>query len=265
MAQSPSSTTAANVVAAAAAAADAAASQLPHSPPDTSATPTPVGAPPPALADAERWSVDDVHQWAQAQALLAPVAGVLRQHAVDGHVLLHYVTNAILAEELGIAAFGTRVHVLEAIETLRWARRRGFAKRPSQSQSQSPASDAHSHSQRLSRSASPPRAHLASPPRLAPHSPASHSRSHSHSRSASLSHSPSPSPGHGGGGGGKRSASRVADAEKKRIKRAEMKKNPALYAEYLQKERERNARRRERLRAERGRSTSGGTSADLGY
>ncbi|KAJ2791217.1 hypothetical protein H4R20_006895, partial [Coemansia guatemalensis] len=56
----------------------------------------------------------------------------------------------------------------------------------------------------------------------------------------------------------KRSASRVADAEKKRQKRAELKKDPVLYAEYLQKERERNARRRARLRAERGRSNSGG-------
>ncbi|KAJ2103376.1 Sterile alpha motif domain containing 7, partial [Coemansia sp. RSA 922] len=95
--------------------------QLPHSPPDTTSTPTSQGSEAlPLPANAQRWSVDDVHRWAAGQALLAPVAGVLRQHAVDGHVLLNYVTNTILGEELGIAAFGTRVHVLEAIEMLRW-------------------------------------------------------------------------------------------------------------------------------------------------
>ncbi|KAJ1914389.1 hypothetical protein H4219_004807 [Mycoemilia scoparia] len=51
----------------------------------------------------------------------------------------------------------------------------------------------------------------------------------------------------------KRSASRIADAEKKRQKRAELKKDPEAYAEYLQKERERNARRRARLREEKAR------------
>ncbi|KAJ2878233.1 hypothetical protein IWW38_006369 [Coemansia aciculifera] len=184
----------------------------------------------PATSDAERWSVGDVHQWAQAQAQLAPVADVLRQHAVDGHVLLHYVTNAILAEELGIAAFGTRVHILEAIETLRWALGRDVARGSN--------SNSGSSSNSSARNASPARS-------------AQHSRSPalSPSRSHSSAHEHSPSPGLPSG---KRSASRIADAEKKRLKRAEMKKDPALYAEYLQKERERNARRRERLRAEKG-------------
>ncbi|KAJ2819558.1 hypothetical protein FBU31_005488, partial [Coemansia sp. 'formosensis'] len=98
--------------------------QLPHSPPDTSSTPASTslgGDALPLPADAQRWSIDDVHRWAQSQALLAPVASILRQHAVDGHVLLNYVTNTILGEELGIAAFGTRVHILEAIEMLRWS------------------------------------------------------------------------------------------------------------------------------------------------
>ncbi|KAJ2799880.1 hypothetical protein H4S07_005318 [Coemansia furcata] len=217
--------------------------QLPHSPPDTSSTPASTslgGDALPLPADAQRWSIDDVHRWAQSQALLAPVASVLRQHAVDGHVLLNYVTNTILGEELGIAAFGTRVHILEAIEMLRWSLGQGKpspqAKACNRDRSLSPASSAHSDS---------------------------HSRSHSRSPSPGseqAASSTSPGPGHGG----KRSASRIADAEKKRLKRAEMKKNPALYAEYLQKERERNARRRERLRAERGRSNSGGTAADLG-
>ncbi|KAJ2791822.1 hypothetical protein GGI18_000868 [Coemansia linderi] len=220
--------------------------QLPHSPPDTSSTPTSTTQPAeplplPLPADAQRWSVDDVCRWAQSQPLLAPVASTLRQHAVDGHVLLNYVTNTILGEELGIAAFGTRVHILEAIELLRWSLGREKP-RPSEKRSLSPASGA-----QPSRSGS-----------------GSRSGSRSHSRSVSpaserAASSTSPGPTHGG----KRSASRVADAEKKRIKRAEMKKNPALYAEYLQKERERNARRRERLRAERGRSNSGGTAAEL--
>ncbi|KAJ2059090.1 hypothetical protein GGI17_004614 [Coemansia sp. S146] len=216
--------------------------QLPHSPPDTTSTPTSTPQASEALplpADAQRWSADDVHRWALGQPLLAPVASVLRQHAVDGHVLLNYVTNTILGEELGIAAFGTRVHILEAIEMLRWS----LAK-----DNPAPQEKARARARSLSSASSP-----------------QPSDSHSHSRSASpaserAASSTSPGPGHGG----KRSASRIADAEKKRLKRAEMKKNPALYAEYLQKERERNARRRERLRAERGRSNSGGTAADLG-
>ncbi|KAJ2842689.1 hypothetical protein J3B02_005504, partial [Coemansia erecta] len=65
------------------------------------------------------WSVADVCCWARTQALVEPVVAALHEHAVDGHVLINYVTNAVLADELGIAAFGTRVHALEAIETLR--------------------------------------------------------------------------------------------------------------------------------------------------
>ncbi|PVU95708.1 hypothetical protein BB561_001652 [Smittium simulii] len=48
----------------------------------------------------------------------------------------------------------------------------------------------------------------------------------------------------------KRAAHRLADSEKKRIKRQELKKDPIAYAQYLQKERDRNARRRARLRQE---------------
>ncbi|KAJ1836264.1 hypothetical protein IWW55_004631 [Coemansia sp. RSA 2706] len=173
----------------------------------------------PALA---QWSVDDVCRWAQAQPLIAAVAPVLRDHAVDGHVLVNYVTNAVLADELGIAAFGTRVHVLEAIEALRWSH--GIRARPPPPRA--------SHSPRLSSS-----------PESAPSSK-------------------DESPDIDGAAPSKRSASRIADAEKKRQKRAALKKNPVLYAEYLQKERERNARRRARLRAERGRSDSGGAPND---
>ncbi|KAJ2553386.1 hypothetical protein EV175_002959 [Coemansia sp. RSA 1933] len=195
-----------------------------------------------SAADAHpaQWSSADVYRWALAQSAVAPVAPVLRDHAVDGHVLLNYVTNTVLAEELGVAAFGTRVHILEAIETLRW--NAGMCPRP--------------------RYASPAARSL---------SPASARRSPSDARSRSpdsdhrSSKDASPDPAHPHS---KRSASRVADAEKKRQKRAELKKNPALYAEYLQKERERNARRRARLRAERGRSSSGsnnvGSGADPG-
>ncbi|KAJ2391705.1 hypothetical protein GGI23_005361, partial [Coemansia sp. RSA 2559] len=188
--------------------------------------------PPPADPHPAQWSVADVHRWAQTQPAVAPIAAVLRDHAVDGHVLLNYVTNTVLAEELRVAAFGTRVHVLEAIETLRW--NAGMCPRP--------------------RYASPP-------PVDRSLSPPYHRRSLSDARSrtpdsdrARSSKEGSPDLAHPHA---KRSASRVADAEKKRQKRAELKKNPVLYAEYLQKERERNARRRARLRAERGRSSSG--------
>ncbi|PVU87805.1 hypothetical protein BB561_006171 [Smittium simulii] len=50
----------------------------------------------------------------------------------------------------------------------------------------------------------------------------------------------------------KRAANRIADAEKKRKKRAELKKDPIAYAIYLQKERDRNAKRREKLKDVRG-------------
>ncbi|KAJ2718286.1 hypothetical protein GGI07_005817 [Coemansia sp. Benny D115] len=178
---------------------------------------------PPALPpdDPQLWTVDDVHRWAAAQPLIAAVAPVLREHKVDGHVLIHYIKNAVLADELGITAFGTRVYVLEAIETLRW--QTGLA----------------SHRLRASSLSQTPEE---SPPR-------------SLKDEDEMALADEERPG--------RSASRVADAEKKRQKRAELKKNPVLYAEYLQKERERNARRRARLRAERGRSNSSGNAHDF--
>ncbi|KAJ2159980.1 hypothetical protein GGF46_002644 [Coemansia sp. RSA 552] len=185
----------------------------------------PPRSPPPVLQDRGplEWSVDDVCLWAQGRAHIAAVAPVLRDHAVDGHVLVHYVTNTVLADELGIAAFGTRVHVLEAIEALRWSF--GITQRPQPPPQRRPTSA----------STTPP----------SQRSPSSEPESESESRD------PSPDPDDPRP---KRSASRVADAEKKRQKRAELKKNPVLYAEYLQKERERNARRRARLRAERRRT-----------
>ncbi|KAJ2848482.1 hypothetical protein IWW36_003276 [Coemansia brasiliensis] len=160
-----------------------------------------------------QWSADDVARWAQSLPLIAAVAPVLREHAVDGHVLVNYVTNAVLADELGVAAFGTRVHVLEAIEALRWSH--AIHARPPQRLSPAPSS-----------SPSP----------------------------ESSSGDPAPP--------SKRSASRIADAEKKRQKRAALKQNPVLYAEYLQKERERNARRRARLRAERAHSSDKPSAPD---
>ncbi|KAJ2708476.1 hypothetical protein H4R19_004727 [Coemansia spiralis] len=220
------------------------------SPPPQPPAKQPSPQPQPLTAHPLQWSVDDVARWALGQAHVAPVASVLREHAVDGHVLVNYVTNTVLSEELGIAAFGTRVHVLEAIEALRWSL--GIAARPQH----------HAHQRLRSASRS-----SAEPPQSSP-------RSVSSSPETDRGHSSKDgSPGDDSDGDDdsdcapgqhrlKRSASRIADAEKKRQKRAELKKNPVLYAEYLQKERERNARRRARLRAERGRSNSSGAAND---
>ncbi|KAJ1792241.1 hypothetical protein LPJ67_001616 [Coemansia sp. RSA 1938] len=203
--------------------------QQQHTPP---ASATSSAADLPMSAHLAQWTVDDVCRWALTLPHIAAVAPVLREHAVDGHVLVHYVTNAVLADELGIAAFGTRVHVLEAIEALRWSH--GIRARPPPPLRQS--SEA-SHASQRSPSSSPESDRGPSSKELSPDDP--------DADIGSLQNS-------------KRSASRIADAEKKRQKRAALKKNPAMYAEYLQKERERNARRRARLRAERGRSNSSG-------
>ncbi|KAJ2780343.1 hypothetical protein H4R18_003521 [Coemansia javaensis] len=221
---------------------------LPSPPPPALTPPPPPGPAAAALPLPERplqWSVDDVCRWALRQPHIAAVAPVLREHAVDGHVLVNYVTNTVLADELGIAAFGTRVHVLEAIEALRWSL--GMSARP-----QPP------HEHMLPRSSAEPS--LPSQ-RSASNSPetdqARSSKDGSPDPDADLDLDADPDALHSHS---KRSASRIADAEKKRQKRAELKKDPKLYAEYLQKERERNARRRARLRAERGRSDSSGTA-----
>ncbi|KAJ2500250.1 hypothetical protein GGH96_002846 [Coemansia sp. RSA 1972] len=203
--------------------------QQQHTPP---ASATSSAADLPMSAHLAQWTVDDVCRWALTLPHIAAVAPVLREHAVDGHVLVHYVTNAVLADELGIAAFGTRVHVLEAIEALRWSH--GIRARPPPPLRQS--SEA-SHASQRSPSSSPESDRGPSSKELSPDD--------ADADIGSLQNS-------------KRSASRIADAEKKRQKRAALKKNPAMYAEYLQKERERNARRRARLRAERGRSNSSG-------
>ncbi|KAJ1991982.1 hypothetical protein GGI26_000822 [Coemansia sp. RSA 1358] len=239
---------------------------------------------PPLPEHPGQWSVDDVCRWAQSQQHLADVAPVLREHAMDGHVLINYVTNTVLAEELGISAFGTRVHVLEAIETLRWnaglCTKVRYASPPPASASTSAVAAAADSASAAAFSSE--RQYLAEDSLSPPPYARSHRRAHSrqthhpsHSSQRSLSNTPesdqhrsskegSPDadaePGHTHHS--KRSASRVADAEKKRQKRAALKKNPVLYAEYLQKERERNARRRARLRAERGRSNSNGNAND---
>ncbi|KAJ2769092.1 hypothetical protein IWQ57_003255 [Coemansia nantahalensis] len=211
-------------------------------PPAKQSPPLPPPQQRPLPAHPLQWSVDDVGRWALAHPHVAPVAMVLREHAVDGHVLVNYVSNSVLAEELGISAFGTRIRVLEAVEALRWS------------------------------------LGITTGPRRPPAPRSSAERSQSSPRSASSSpetdrgqSSREGSPGDDSDGEdsdgaplhrSKRSASRIADAEKKRQKRADLKKNPVLYAEYLQKERERNARRRARLRAERGRSDSSGAAND---
>lgn len=171
--------------------------------------------------DPRQWSVDDVCRWAAARPLVAPAESSFRRHSVDGHVLINYVTNVTLAEELDVTAFGTRVYVLEAVETLRWDL--GLHQplpRPS-SRTSSSSVDTKQHRS------------ISNTPEDSDHSPLA-------IKSAAAIPSAK----------SKRSASRIADAEKKRQKRAEMKKNPALYAEYLRKERERNARRRRKQRLE---------------
>ncbi|ORX73583.1 hypothetical protein DL89DRAFT_263626 [Linderina pennispora] len=174
-------------------------------------SPSPPSTTAPLPGNPQQWTVDDVCRWAQTLPLIADISAVFKEHAVDGHVLVNYVTNTVLADELGVSAFGTRVHILEAIETLRW--NSGLCAKQGKADSRSVS-----------------------------HTPETEGSAKEHSDGES----PKPA--------SKRSASRIADAEKKRQKRAELKKNPVLYAEYLQKERERNARRRARLRAERGRS-----------
>ncbi|KAJ2697539.1 hypothetical protein FB645_005886 [Coemansia sp. IMI 203386] len=230
---------------------------------------------PHALPDSPlAWSVADVCTWARAQPLVDPVVAALLEHAVDGHVLINYVTNAVLADELGIAAFGTRVHVLEAIETLRW--NAGLAKprhasphgrgdgtdegdaEPDDADADADAyanAAANAYDGSPAMSQPPARRPPQRMPRLRTRSPESDQLRSSKEESPDVggrAHSGSADPGRHS----KRSASRIADAEKKRQKRAELKKNPELYAEYLQKERERNARRRARLRAQRGGSNS---------
>ncbi|KAJ1732203.1 hypothetical protein LPJ61_002156 [Coemansia biformis] len=216
-----------------------------------------------------QWSVDDVCRWALGLPHVAAVAPALREHAVDGHVLVNYVTNTVLADELGIAAFGTRVHVLEAIEALRWSL--GMCARPHQPPPPPHQLPPHTH-------ALPPLPGSSPEPSLSSQRSPSSSPETPDSGRSSKECSPDPDGGddaddadaddadmlhhHHHHYHSKRSASRVADAEKKRQKRAELKKNPALYSEYLQKERERNARRRARLRAERGRSISSGAAND---
>ncbi|KAJ1821514.1 hypothetical protein LPJ75_000700 [Coemansia sp. RSA 2598] len=225
------------------------------------------------------WSVADVCCWARAQPLVDQVVAALHEHAVDGHVLINYVTNAVLADELGIAAFGTRVHVLEAIETLRWnaglakprhasphGRSDGTDEGDAEADDVDVDADADADAYNDAGAPAPmsqPRARRPPQrlPRLHTRSPESDQLRSSKEESPDASgraHSASVDPGRHS----KRSASRIADAEKKRQKRAELKKNPELYAEYLQKERERNARRRARLRAQRGGSNSSANAHD---
>ncbi|PVU87806.1 hypothetical protein BB561_006170 [Smittium simulii] len=66
------------------------------------------------------WNVEEVCNWFASQPRLADLAPFIKMHCLDGHILLNYVSNTVLRDELGITAFGQRVRLLEALEALKW-------------------------------------------------------------------------------------------------------------------------------------------------
>ncbi|OMH84360.1 hypothetical protein AX774_g2117 [Zancudomyces culisetae] len=266
-------------------------------------------------ADPREWTVEEVCRWVRTDPKLEDLVPIVRTHSLDGHVLLNYITNVVLRDELGITAFGKRVRFLEALEALKWtvgivnrgrreriehaSRKNAYANNGLNKQHGTNYKSVivNSHT-----SQSAPNTGFID--RIKPTSATLSERGereygvirensttsewadgkyqcHSRERE-SESNTPEKSysspeyyedmgsnyNGHGSSmlvnenSHDKRAASRIADAEKKRIKRQELKKDPAAYALYLQKERERNARRRARMREEKeARLSSLGTNS----
>ncbi|OMJ09269.1 hypothetical protein AYI69_g10751 [Smittium culicis] len=71
--------------------------------------------------DPKSWTVDEVCAWVSSFPYLADLVPIFKSHSLDGHVLINYISNAVLREELGILAFGKRVRFLEALEALKWS------------------------------------------------------------------------------------------------------------------------------------------------
>ncbi|OLY83200.1 Protein pob1, partial [Smittium mucronatum] len=76
---------------------------------------------PPSSKDPRDWSVDDVCAWLMSSPYLSDLVPTIKAHSLDGHILINYISNAVLREELGVLAFGKRVRFLEALEALKYS------------------------------------------------------------------------------------------------------------------------------------------------
>jgi SAM domain (Sterile alpha motif) len=69
--------------------------------------------------DPRDWSVDEVEAWAQRTFLFgSSLSEHLRDHDVDGSVLLSHVTDETLKNDIGIRSLGQRVKVVQSIAEL---------------------------------------------------------------------------------------------------------------------------------------------------
>ncbi|PVV04138.1 hypothetical protein BB560_001369 [Smittium megazygosporum] len=196
--------------------------------------------------DPINWSVDEVCEWFGSQPRLAEFVPFIKAHRLDGHILLNYLSNSVLRDELGVTAFGQRVKLLEALEALKWKSSNEKADYtemnyrngswPSQTDSRTVVDYSFPRTVAIKEKAKS----LSKSPEPKNEDP---TNQYSRNKSLSLGNTSALCEKEI-----KKAANRMADAEKKRRKRAELKKDPIAYAIYLQKERDRNAKRREKMK-----------------
>ncbi|PVU99604.1 hypothetical protein BB559_000562 [Furculomyces boomerangus] len=199
--------------------------------------------------DPRRWSSEEVCRWFNSQPSLIDLVPIIKNHCLDGHVLLNYISNAVLKDELGISAFGKRVRILEALEALKWKvnmlhKESNMITNGNQDTYNDGRSQISSFDGESIKNSMEGYSESRSTIKLSGFSTGGSSITTTNYRKRGMY-------GEIDDKEMKKILTRMADAEKKRQKRAELKKDPAAYAIYLQKERDRNAKRRAKLK-ERG-------------
>jgi hypothetical protein len=67
----------------------------------------------------ESWTIAQVREWAESKFPFGTaLAAALVENDVDGAVLLEYISNETLKQDLGIKSLGQRVKILQAINEL---------------------------------------------------------------------------------------------------------------------------------------------------
>lgn len=66
------------------------------------------------------WTIDQVKQWAETSFPFGRgLATALAENDIDGPVLLDYITDDTLKQDLGVKSLGQRVKILQAVAALK--------------------------------------------------------------------------------------------------------------------------------------------------
>ncbi|OMH81494.1 hypothetical protein AX774_g5046 [Zancudomyces culisetae] len=242
------------------------------------------------IKDPATWTVGEVIIWISQKPGLAEIGPTIHKHCIDGYIMMSYLSNNILKDELGVLSYGTRVKFLEEIEKLKYMASKklyssertgcGTDKRNGAyganidgfDATSSASTSANKHIRKIDQNHGIEDINdisIESRMYVEDNMPDKIPKEKAISAFAASDFSTSdPLDSRIKIGIGttknnldskeldpkewKKMLARKIDAEKKRQKRAELKKDPIKYEEYLRRERERNSRRRAALKLQKG-------------